>query len=256
MAWNPSQYERFRGERDQPFFDLLDLVRPKPAMKVVDLGCGTGELTGQLHVRLAARSTLGVDSSPTMLERAKAFTDPGLTFHQSAIESLEWGDGYDLVFSNAALQWVPDNAAVLAHIARVLAPGGQIAVQVPANDDHPSHFIAAEIAAEEPFCSALGGYRRESYILEPDRYATLLDELGFDLQHVRLQVYPHRLSSREDVVEWVKGTLLLAYQKRLSDDLFVRFLERFRERLFRVLSDSHPFFYPFKRILLWGQQKG
>jgi trans-aconitate 2-methyltransferase len=256
MAWNPSQYERFRDERDQPFFDLLDLVRPKPAMNVVDLGCGTGELTKTLHERLVARSTLGVDSSSTMLERAKSVTAEGLTFRQSAVESFEWGDAYDLVFSNAALQWVPDNTRVLTHIARVLAPGGQIAVQVPANDDHPSHAMAAEIAAEEPFRSALGGYRRESHILEPDRYAALLDELGFAAQHVRLQVYPHRLSSRDDVVEWVKGTLLLAYQKRLSDDLFARFLERYRERLFQELSDSRPFFYPFKRILLWGQQKG
>jgi trans-aconitate 2-methyltransferase len=256
MAWNPSQYERFQEERNQPFFDLLHLVRPKPAMKVVDLGCGTGELTRKLHERLAARSTLGVDSSTSMLQRATAFTGGGLTFHQSEIESFAWGDGYDLVFSHAALQWVPDNTAVLTQIARVLAPGGQIAVQVPANDDHPSHTVAAEIAGEEPFCSALRGYRRESHILTPDRYATLLDELGFAPQQVRLQVFAHRLSSREDVVEWVKGTMLLAYQKRLSDDLFTQFLDRFRERLFRVLPDHHPFFYPFKRILLWGQQKG
>src|SRR5689334_18404322 len=128
MTWNPSQYERFQNERNQPFYDLLGLVKPKPSMKVIDLGCGTGELTRLLHDRLAARSTLGLDSSPSMLERATAFTTTGLNFVQSEIESLSWGDGYDLVFSNAALHWVPDNPAVLAHIANVLAPEGQIAV--------------------------------------------------------------------------------------------------------------------------------
>jgi len=254
MAWNPSQYERFQSERDQPFFDLLALVQPKPAMKVIDLGCGTGELTQKMHQKLAARSTLGIDSSASMLERAAAFAQEGLTFRKGEVEALDWGEGYDLVFSNAVLQWVPDNTAVVSHIARALSPGGQIAVQVPANDDHPSHAIAAEVAGEEPFRSALGGYRRESYILEVDRYATLLDQLGFASQHVRMQVYPHRLASRDDVVEWVKGTLLLAYQKRLSPELFAQFLARFRERLFQELPDTRPFFYPFKRILFWGQR--
>ena len=216
MTWNPTQYERFRDQRSQPFFDLLALVSPKPTMRVVDLGCGTGELTQELHRQLAASTTIGIDSSASMLERAAAVAGGGLTFQRAEIESFDWGDAYDLVFSNAALQWVPDNRKVLAHIARSLAPGGQIAIQVPANDDHPSHAIAADIAAEEPFRTALNSYQRESYILAPEGYAALLDELSFAEQHVRLQVYPHRLGSRDDVVEWVKGTLLLAYQKRLS----------------------------------------
>jgi trans-aconitate 2-methyltransferase len=255
MAWNPSQYERFQNERTQPFFDLLALVERKLDMKVVDLGCGTGELTRTLHERLAARETLGVDSSPNMLERAKAFVTTELTFRQAEIEALSWGDGYDLVFSNAALHWVPDNSAVLTHIARVLAPRGQVAVQVPANDDHPSHRLAGEVGQEEPFRATLGGYHREGYILAPERYAALLDALGFDRQHVRLQVYTHQLPSREDVIEWVKGTTLLAYQKRMTDDLFKLFLTRYRERLFEELPDHRPFFYTFKRILLWGQRK-
>jgi len=254
VTWNPTQYERFRDQRSQPFFDLLALVKPKPAMRVVDLGCGTGELTQELHRQLSASTTIGIDSSASMLERAAAVAGGGLTFQRAEIESFDWGDAYDLVFSNAALQWVPDNRKVLAHIARSLAPSGQIAIQVPANDDHPSHAIAAEIAAEEPFRTVLGGYQRESYILAPEGYAALLDELGFAEQHVRLQVYPHRLSSRDDVVEWVKGTLLLAYQKRLSPDLFDQFLARFRDRLFQKLPDTRPLFYPFKRILFWGQR--
>jgi trans-aconitate 2-methyltransferase len=255
MAWNPAQYERFQNERNQPFFDLLALALPKPEMKVLDLGCGTGELTRVMHERLAARETLGIDSSPTMLERAEAFVTRGLTFRQGKIESLSWGDGYDLVFSNAALHWVPDNAGVLAHLTRVLAPRGQIAVQVPANDDHASHRVAGEVAQEEPFRSALGSYQRVSNILAPERYAALLDDLGFDRQHVRLQVYAHHLPSREDVIEWVKGTTLLAYEKRMSGELYARFLSRFRDRLFEELPDTRPFFYSFKRILLWGQQK-
>src|SRR5262249_786563 len=155
-------------------FDLLALVRPRPEMKVVDLGCGTGELTRHLHEKLGAVSTLGIDSSPTMLERAAAFAGRGLTFQQAEVESFPWEARYHFVFSNATLPWVSDNPTILSRASAALMPGGQIAVQVPANDDHPSHVVAGEIAEEEPFRSALGGYQRKSAILTPEGYASLL----------------------------------------------------------------------------------
>ncbi len=76
--WNPEQYGRFRDERARPFFDLLDLVQPRPGMRVVDLGCGTGELTRELHRRLSARETIGIDNSPAMLAKSAAFAGDGL----------------------------------------------------------------------------------------------------------------------------------------------------------------------------------
>src|SRR5262245_23022392 len=107
-AWNPAQYGRFRDERSQPFFDALGFVKPKPGMRVVDLGCGTGELTRALHLRLSAKETLGLDSSPAMLEKSRNFTTDGLRFEQRDI--LAFVDDpqgpWDLVFSNAALHWV------------------------------------------------------------------------------------------------------------------------------------------------------
>src|SRR5829696_10500333 len=111
--WNPAQYEQFRDERSQPFFDLLDLVQPRPEMRVVDLGCGTGELTWELHRRLAARETLGIDNSPAMLARSMAFAGDGLRFEPGDIGAFKSEGGYDLVFSNAALHWIPDHEALL-----------------------------------------------------------------------------------------------------------------------------------------------
>ena len=127
-------------------------------------------------------------------------------------------------------------------------------MQVPANHDHPSHTVAAAVAAEEPFRSALGGHARVPAVLLPEEYASVLDALGYRAQHVRLQVYVHHLPARDDVVEWVKGTLLLDYQKRMSAELFTQFLARYRERLLPQLSDTHPYFYPFKRILFWAER--
>ncbi len=254
--WNPAQYERFRAERRQPFEDLLALVQRQPRMRVVDLGCGTGETTHDLHQRLAARQTLGIDRSPAMLERAAAFGAAGLRFTLGDIATFSADRAYDLVFSNAALHWVPEPDKVLARLTAALGDGGQLAVQVPANHDHPSHTVAAEVAAEEPFRTALGGRPHRAFVLPPERYAVMLHELGYTSQHVRLQVYVHLLPSRDDVVEWVKGTLLTDVAGRLPPDLYERYLARYRERLLPALADTQPYVYPFKRILLWGRRRG
>ncbi len=248
--WDPAQYERFKAERSQPFFDLLALVEPRPAMRVVDLGCGTGELTREMHRRLAAAETLGIDSSPAMIERTPAFAGDGLRFRRHDIADFRVRGEFDLVFANASLQWLPDHRGLFARLRDALRPGGQLAVQMPQNHDHATHTTAAEVAREEPFRTALGGYARTGWGLAFDDYAPLLHRLGFREQHVRLQVYPHLLASRDDAVEWVKGSLLTDYRARLSPQDFDRFLERYREALLARLPDERPFFYPFKRLLL------
>jgi len=250
--WNPAQYERFRDERSQPFFDLLDLVQPQPEMRVVDLGCGTGELTRELHRRLAARETIGIDNSPAMLAKSAAFAGDGLRFEHKDIDEFVSEGDFDLVFSNAALQWVPDHEPLFQRLTAALTQSGQLAVQMPANNDHPSHLTAFAIAGEPPFREALGGYERQWPVLAPEAYATLLHRLGYPRQLVRLQVYAHELESREAVVEWVRGSLLTDYERRLPAELWPSFLERYRERLLPQLKDASPFFYPFKRVLLWG----
>jgi trans-aconitate 2-methyltransferase len=123
---------------------------------------------------------------------------------------------------------------------------------MPANHDHPSHVVAGEVAGDEPFRTALRGYRRVSPVRAPEWYAELLDRLDLADQHVRLQVYLHRLASRDEVVEWVRGSLLTDYQARMPGPLFEEFLAAYRERLLPRLEDSRPYRYPFKRLLFWG----
>jgi len=261
-AWSPAQYERFENERSQPFYDLLGLVRPiAQGARVIDLGCGTGALTRELHQKLGAARTLGVDSSESMLARAaRVASPPPLTFERADIAALAatWSQEpkgrYDVVFSNAALHWVPSHEELLAQITSALAPGGQLAVQVPANDDQPTHTIAASLAAEPEFRGPLAGYTGRASVLLPEQYAEILNGLGYVEQHVRLVVYAHRLPSRNEVLEWVKGTLLTDYQARMPAPRFEAFLERYAKLLFGVLRDERPYFYPFKRILMWASR--
>jgi len=251
--WNPDQYARFARERRLPFEDLAALLAPLDRPRVLDLGCGTGELTRALHERLGARETLGVDSSPAMLERAAAHAGGGLRFQAGDAGTFAEGP-WDLVFSNAALQWVPDHEALWPRLAALVAPGGQLAVQVPHNDHHPSHRAAVEVAGEAPFREALGAGARASPVLPPERYAELLFGLGFAGRRVRVEIYGHQLSSRDEVVEWVRGTTLTDYQKRLPPALWPAFLDRYRARLAEALPDARPFLYTFRRVLIWGRR--
>lgn len=256
-AWSPDCYDRFRAERTQPFDDLLALIRRAPGMRVVDLGCGTAELTRRVHETLGARETLAVDSSDAMLERARTRAGGGLRVERGNIADFRADGEFDLVFSNAALHWVPGHEMLFRRLADALTAEGQLAVQLPANFDHPSHTVAAAVAAEEPFRSALdGGRHRDDVVLAPEAYATLLHRLGFRAQHVRLQVYAHALAAPAEVVEWVRASLLTSYQRRLPPELFDRFVARYREQLLSALGEARPYLFTFKRLLLWADRRG
>jgi trans-aconitate 2-methyltransferase len=244
MAWDPEQYLRFKRERRQPFYDLIDLIEGAEVDRAIDLGCGTGEMTRVVH------ETLGVDSSPDMLAKSEPYAGDGVSFRQVDIADV---DGtYDLVFSNAALHWLTDHRALFAKLAARVAPRGQIAIQVPANHDHIGHMAADEVAAEPQFDSHLDGYRFGVRVLDPRDYAEMLRRLGFERLDVRLQIYGHELPTRDDVVEWLKGSLLTAFERRLDPEVFASFVDRYRELLHERLPDDRPFFYTYKRILMWA----
>ena len=251
--WDPRQYARFATERAQPFYDLAALVERDAAMRVIDLGCGGGELTAWLHGELGARETTGVDRSDAMLEQSAERVAEGLRFVRGEIERWSPAQPADLVFSNAALQWVEGHEQIWPRLVSMLAAGGQLAVQMPMNDDHPSHAVARAVAAEPPFRAALEGYARRFPTLTPERYMALLHELGFERRHVRLQIYDHVLPDPGAVVEWVKGSLLTAYRQRLDAETYERFLDVYRARLAAELGDRRPYLYTYRRILMWGR---
>ncbi|MGE5245605.1 MAG: DNA polymerase IV [Betaproteobacteria bacterium] len=253
--WDPAQYEKFQREREQPALDLVALVQPAADMRVVDLGCGTGRVTKQLHERLRARETLGIDRSARMLEAAGADLPPGLRFEQGTIEAFDAESAFDVVFSNAALHWVTDHEHLIARLARALRPDGQLAFQVPYSHDHPSHQVAEELTGEEPFLAAFSGWHRPQPVLPPETYARLLFANGFAEPRVQLVVYPHVLAGPEAVVEWMQGTLLTEYDRHLPPGVFPSFVEAYRRRLLERIEPSRPFFFPFKRILCWGRKR-
>lgn len=254
-TWNPPQYSKFLREREQPFADLLALIVPADSMRVVDLGCGTGALTRRLHATLHARETTGIDRSPRMLEVAQRDPLPdGLRFEVGTVESFAGDAEYDLIFSNAVFHWIEDHRALIARLFAALKPGGQLAFQIPAMHHSITHALPDQLAAGPPFRDVFAGWQRPQPVLPPEEYSRLLFRTGFTAPRVHLIIYPHVLNSREDVVEWLRGTLLTEYEKRLSPRQYEDFVAAYREALIPQLPEDRPFFFPFTRLLCWGKR--
>jgi trans-aconitate 2-methyltransferase len=141
--WNPEAYARFRGLRLRPALDLLNAVADVPEGPVVDLGCGDGALALALAVRFSGRDLVGVDASPAMLARAKGYT----RLEQADIADWRPETPPALIFSNAALHWLPDHATLLPRLAGFLVPAAVLAVQMPRQFLSPSHRFLRDIAA-------------------------------------------------------------------------------------------------------------
>ena len=258
-AWDPEQYERFAAERRRPFDDLLGGLAPVPGGTAVDLGCGPGPLTIELHRALGATETIGVDDADAMLDRARAvLADPDLDPAVARGVRFEWGHlqewepprPVDVVFANASLQWVPDHPRLLARLASHLTHTGQLAFQVPANHDHPSHTVADRLGREWGL-TVTGG---AANVLAPETYATVLHDLGLADVEVRLQVYGFELAHSTDLVEWTKGTLLTGYRAQLEPADYDRFVTEYRRRLLAEVGAVTPYYYAFKRILAWSRR--
>ncbi len=252
-VWDPARYLRFRDERRRPYEDLVALVRPVPRMRIADLGCGPGELTADLAHRFDATEVIGIDSSADMLARAQPLASATVSFVQSDVATHPLHD-FDLVFSNAALHWLPDHAALFTRLHAALRDGGQLAVQMPNNFGQPTHTIAVELAREPPFADALAGQVCGAAVESAERYAVLLHALGFREQIVREQIYLHELPGPEHAIEWVRGSMLGWYAGRLSPELYAEFERRYAERLLAVLGSERPFPFTYRRLLLWASR--
>lgn len=249
--WNPEQYEKFEKEREEPFYDLLKLIHPVQAPRILDLGCGNGKLTKAAHDRLHATYTLGIDTSPEMLKTAYPLQTSHLIFKETDLRDFTTTEPFSIILCNAVLQWIPNHQALLSQLTEFLAPGGQLAIQMPANQDSPTHRLASELAREEPFKQHLE--ERENFVLDMEEYALLIDQLGFESQSIRMQLYTHHLVSTAGLIEWVKGSLLTYYKSRLGPELYPQFLKEYQKRLVERVGWSEPFFFMMKRLFIWAQ---
>ena len=250
MAWNPDTYNQFKSERFAPFYDLLALLKVRPGLNVIDLGCGTGELTSKLANILPDSTVLGLDSSSEMLSHSVNFSTPQIKFECRSIEDqLLMDTKWDLVFSNAAIQWVENHEVLLPKIISTIKENGQLLIQLPDQKQNISNKILNELADEEPFKTILKDWKRISPVLDTEAYAQILFENGSKSMTVFEKIYPLVLQDSNALFDWVSGTALIPYLEKLGDENRHTFKDRYKKRLADHFPKS-PVFYPFKRIIL------
>lgn len=213
MDWNPDLYERYRVLRERPGRDLLAAIPEMVAQSIIDLGCGTGYLTRLLADRFPDAAVTGLDSDPAML--AKAGQDPSrIDWRRGDIADWKPEGPPDLIFSNAALHWVPDHQALFARLAEQLRPGGVLAIQMPDNFTAPSHRLLLELAVRDPWRDALAGALQHGAVLSPADYWRVLRPRcrSIDIWHTD---YLQVLEGADPVLEWVSATALLPVMARL-----------------------------------------
>ncbi|MER5989567.1 trans-aconitate 2-methyltransferase [Streptomyces viridosporus] len=258
-TWDPAQYLRHAGHRTRPFTDLLARIPDLPGdpPRIADLGCGAGNVTALLAGRWPAARVTGYDNSPEMLDAARTGHEgptPGggrLDFAHADVRTWTPDRPYDLIVSNATLQWVPGHAERFGDWIAGLAPGGTLAFQVPGNFDAPSHTLLRELAAAPHRRTRLAGVLRHAgAVLRPEEYLERLTGLGCTAD-VWETTYVHLLTGEDPVLDWVGGTALRPVLTALADDPEAReeFVAEYRTALRAAYpAGAHGTPFPFRRI--------
>lgn len=255
MPWNPTVYNQFKDIRFKPFYDLSELVTADKIEHAVDLGCGTGEQTAILSEQFSQATFLGVDSSAEMLSKSHQLETERLKFRQSSVENfLAEPKTWDLIFSNAALQWLEDHQVLFPKIISKLNDGGQLAIQMPYQQENILNKILFELSMEEPYRSYLKGWNRASSVLDIDSYAQLLFDNGLDQLNLSLRVYPLIAPDAETLYNFIAGSALIPYIEHLEEEKKPLFVAAFKTRIKKHFV-KFPAIYSFKRILLYGRKR-
>jgi trans-aconitate 2-methyltransferase len=243
MRWNPAQYARFSGQRSRPFFDLTAHLDVEAPDLVVDLGCGSGELTLTLAERWPGATIHGVDSSAEMIEAAEMIEQaPSARKVRFSLGSAQDFDatGVDVLISNAMLQWVPDHDDLLLTWSEQLNPGGRLAFQVPANFEAPSHRLMRQVAASPPWRDRLHGVLRGAEaVAEPATYLDLLQRQNLEVEVWQTE-YLHVLQGADPVLEWMRGTGLRPVLSVLNDQEAAAFSAQYAAAL-RTAYPRQPY---------------
>jgi trans-aconitate 2-methyltransferase len=255
MAWDPSQYLKFAGERLRPGFDLLARIGDLPAGPVWDLGCGTGEHARAMAERWPERPFHGVDLSAEML--AKAAARPSrVEWSRGPVETWSPPQPVALVFSNAVLQWLDDHPRLLPKLVQALAPGGVLAIQMPRNFDQPSHVLMRAVASEGRWAERLDPMLRRDPVASPQTYYALLQPVaraGLDIWETEyLHALEETSSGESPVLSWVRATALRPLLEALDAGQQREFVAAYDARLrqaYPAAPDGRTLF-PFRRLFI------
>jgi trans-aconitate 2-methyltransferase len=253
--WNPELYLTFNRERIQPSIDLVTRIHADNPKTIIDIGCGPGNSTQILAERWPKAKIVGIDNSPSMIEKAKKdyplqewrIVDAG----KNTIEGT-----YDIVFSNAAIQWIPGHAKLMKKLQGLLTENGTLAIQVPMFWDMPLGKSILCIAEDHRWAATTKGVKDLFTIHDCGFYYDVLSKL-FGKTDLWETHYMHQMESHSSILEMIRSTGLKPYLEVLQTD---RDKSDFEQQVLQNISVDYPvhengkIIFPFKRLFLLAQK--
>ncbi|MGV1007776.1 MAG: methyltransferase domain-containing protein [Dermatophilaceae bacterium] len=248
-VWDPDRYLWYAGERGRPFVEMLARVDATHPETIVDLGCGPGHLTALLARRWPEARVVGIDSSPQMIERARA--DHGRQASYTVEDLRQWtpDEPVDVLVSNATLQWVPRHLSVLPRLVAAVAPGGWFAFSVPGNFTEPSHTLPRDLAAQAPYAAYTASVATPD-AHGPHVYFRALSDLGCEVDAWET-TYLHVLRGPDPVFEWISGTAAGPTLQALPQPIRTSFAQELKQLLRRAYpAGTHGTVLAFRRVFV------
>jgi trans-aconitate 2-methyltransferase len=254
-SWDPERYLIYADERGRPYLDLLNRVAATDPQRVLDLGCGPGNLTALLPQRWPGAHITGVDSSVEMIDKARTSGIDRVSFEVGDLRQWRPAGPVDVLISNATLQWVPGHLDLLPDLLAMDAPGGWFAFQVPGNHGEPSHVLLHELGGDERFAEYVAGVARP-HSEEPASYLEVLTDLGCEVD-VWETTYLHLLHGPDPVFRWISGTGARPTLQALPGDLREEFVAEYQQLLREAYPEGrHGTVLPFRRIFAVARTAG
>lgn len=252
-SWDANLYLKFSGQRARPATDLIAQTELEDPRRVVDIGCGTGNSTEQLHRRWPQADLAGLDNSPEMLSQART-NHPDWKWIQCGVEQWAPDSKFDLIFSNACLHWLPDHGRLFPRLASYLAPGGALAVQMPNSYDLPAHTVMLEVAHDPaaPWARTLAGAAETISVQPPAFYYDALRKVTNRLNIWQAE-YLQIMDGPRAILDWVRSTAMRRYTEPLpSDELRKQFEQRCLERFeqYYPANDQGKTLFPYRRMFI------
>ncbi len=257
-TWDAQTYTRFGDERGRPFSDLLARVGATEPTEIVDLGCGNGSGMTEMALRWPGAHLIGVDSSADMLAAAATELGPesGATLIRADAQSWAPPTAFDVVVSNALLQWIPGDSDLLTRMVAWVGPAGWLAIQVPGNFDAPSHTLLRELADSPQWTNKLSGLLRGAdSVFDAAGYFQVLTDAGLVVDAWET-TYLHVLTGPDPVLRWTSGTALRPVLAALDSADAEAFTGRYAERLRAAYPPDAAgrVIFPFRRIFAVGHR--
>jgi trans-aconitate 2-methyltransferase len=249
--WNPDLYLKFSDQRARPAADLIAQIKLEDPKRIIDLGCGTGNSTEQVHARWPQAEITGVDSSANMLKQA-SMRHPDWHWIESEIENWEPSGSFDLIFSNAVLHWLGDHAAVFPRLFQLVTAGGAMAVQMPNNFHSQAHQAMKKVAGDPRWAAALTNASEKFGVQPVAFYYDVLRKMALHLDIWETE-YLQIMDGPKAVYDWIRSTGMRAYLERLANDdqraEFERICLQEIEKAYHP-NEQGKVLFPFKRIFI------